>query len=550
MLSSLYIKNYALIDELSVDFNSGLTTITGETGAGKSILLGGLSLVLGKRANLSDIKNPTQKSIIECIFKLDLYDLKPFFDQNDLEYDHETIIRREVLPSGKSRAFINDSPVTLAVLSDLGLKLIDIHSQHETLFIVEEAFQFDIIDALGKTKSDIEKYIKTFHKYKFIDEEIKRLKKKKQDSVKDFDYHNFLLNELKESKILDANLQELESDYETLSNVDQIQEELSNILQFYDNDMIGFNAQFMLLKQRLRKLSQISREYEPLFERIQSIGIEMDDIYSDVEFKINNLESDPNRLGTIESKIKTIHDLFNKHNANSIGDLNEVFKNLEDKTIGLDSYEKQIRELELNLEKELNEINHLCSQITKKRKAIIPKLIDELESILSSLGMEYAQFQINIDPSETFLSNGKDVISFMLKANRGSKFLPLRNGASGGELSRIILALKYILSKHHQLPTIMFDEIDSGVSGEISNKIASLMEEMGNYMQVFTITHLPQIAARGTQHFKVYKTHDNNATTTKLKSLNSTERLDEIAQMLGGEKITASAKAHAKELLN
>ena len=326
MLSSLYIKNYALIDELSVDFISGLTTITGETGAGKSILLGGLSLVLGKRANLSDIKDPTQKSIIECIFKLDLYDLKPFFHQNDLEYDHETIIRREVLPSGKSRAFINDSPVTLAVLSDLGLKLIDIHSQHETLFIVEEAFQFDIIDALGKTKSDIEKYIKTFHKYKFIDEKIKSLKKKKQDSLKDFDYHNFLLNELKESQILDANLQELESDYETLSNVDQIQEELSNILKFYDNDMIGFNAQFMLLKQRLRKLSQISREYEPLYERTQSIAIEMDDIYSDVEFKINNLESDPNRLGTIESKIKTIHDLFNKHNANSIGDLNEVFK--------------------------------------------------------------------------------------------------------------------------------------------------------------------------------------------------------------------------------
>ena len=550
MLSHLHIKNYALIEDLQVDFNSGLTTITGETGAGKSILLGGLSLVLGKRIDLSNIKNPSKKSIIECVFQLEIYNLQSFFQTHDLEYEPETIIRREVLPSGKSRAFVNDSPVKLDLLQALGRRLVDIHSQHETLSLTQDAFQFQIIDALGKTTALVKDYSDFLSKNKALQKEITALELQKQQSKNEYDYHSFLRLELEDSKVLNLDFEALESDYNTLSNLEAVQSELEFASQSLNADDIGINAHLLALKQRFQKLGTISSKYHSISERLNSISIELHDISSDIDTELNSLDPDPNRLSNIETQLKKVHDLFNKHNVNSTDALNEVYKALQFKTAQLGDYEARLNALNISLNENTEKLKLTADKITKKRQAILPKLKSELEILLQQLGMPHSKFKINITPSESFLSNGKDCLSFLLQANKGGQFLALKKGASGGELSRIMLAVKFILSKHQQLPTIMFDEIDTGVSGEISNKMASIMQEMSRYMQVFTITHLPQIAAKGDAHFKVFKTEKNNTTITKLKPLSSEERLEEIAQMLGGLNLTASAKAHAKQLLN
>lgn len=550
MLSHLHIKNYALIEDLQVDFNSGLTTITGETGAGKSILLGGLSLVLGKRIDLSNIKNPSKKSIIECVFQLEIYNLQSFFQTHDLEYEPETIIRREVLPSGKSRAFVNDSPVKLDLLQALGRRLVDIHSQHETLSLTQDAFQFQIIDALGKTTALVKDYSNLLSKNKALQKEITALELQKQQSKNEYDYHSFLRLELEDSKVLNLDFEALESDYNTLSNLEAVQSELEFASQSLNADDIGINAHLLALKQRFQKLGTISSKYHSISERLNSISIELHDISSDIYTELSCLDPDPNRLSNIETQLKKVHDLFNKHNVNSTDALNEVYKALQFKTAQLGDYEARLNALNISLNENTEKLKLTADKITKKRQAILPKLKSELEILLQQLGMPHSKFKINITPSESFLSNGKDCLSFLLQANKGGQFLALKKGASGGELSRIMLAVKFILSKHQQLPTIMFDEIDTGVSGEISNKMASIMQEMSRYMQVFTITHLPQIAAKGDAHFKVFKTEKNNTTITKLKPLSSEERLEEIAQMLGGLNLTASAKAHAKQLLN
>lgn len=550
MISQLHIKNYALIEDLRVDFNSGLTTITGETGAGKSILLGGLSLVLGKRIDLSNIKDPSKKSIIECVFQLNLYNLNSFFKAHDLEYDSETIIRREILPSGKSRAFVNDSPVKLDVLLALGSRLVDIHSQHQTLSLTKDAFQFQIIDALAKTNSDLEVYNKLLLNHKRIEKDIEVLKYKKQQSKNEFDYQSFLVNELEASKVLEIDTESLESEFNTLSNIEDIQAELEYSRQLLNADEVGTNAHLISLKQRFQKLSELSVNYKSIYERIDSLVIELNDISFEIESKQNGLESDPKRLNEIEGYLKKIHDLFGKHSVNSMTALNAVYNALLEKTSKLGNYEQQLNISNDLLKDNLKKLKAISELITLKRQSVLPKLESKLEDLLHDLGMPHAKFKIGMALSESFLKNGKDLLCFELRTNKGGQFLPLKKGVSGGELSRIMLAVKFVLSKHQQLPTIMFDEIDTGVSGEISNKMASIMQEMSRYMQVFTITHLPQIAAKGDAHFKVFKSEKNNSTITELKTLDSQERLEEITQMLAGSKVTASAKAHAQQLLN
>ncbi len=550
MISQLHIKNYALIEDLRVDFSSGLTTITGETGAGKSILLGGLSLVLGKRIDLSNIKDPSKKSIIECVFQLNLYNLNSFFKAHDLEYDSETIIRREILPSGKSRAFVNDSPVKLDVLLALGSRLVDIHSQHQTLSLTKDAFQFQIIDALAKTNSDLEAYNKLLLNHKRIEKDIEVLQFKKQQSKNEFDYQSFLVNELEASKVLEIDTESLESEFNTLSNIEDIQAELEYSRQLLNADEVGTNAHLISLKQRFQKLSELSVNYKSIYERIDSLAIELDDISFEIESKQNSLESDPKRLNEIEGYLKKIHDLFGKHSVNSMTALNAVYNALLEKTSKLGNYEQQLNISNDLLKDNLKKLKAISELITSKRQSVLPKLESKLEDLLHDLGMPHAKFKIGMALSESFLKNGKDLLCFELRTNKGGQFLPLKKGVSGGELSRIMLAVKFVLSKHQQLPTIMFDEIDTGVSGEISNKMASIMHEMSRYMQVFTITHLPQIAAKGDAHFKVFKSEKNNSTITELKTLDSQERLEEITQMLAGSKVTASAKAHAQQLLN
>ena len=550
MLAQLYIKNYALIDELDVNFDQGFTIITGETGAGKSILLGGLSLVLGKRVDFSNIKDSSKKSIIECTFSLKDYDLTSFFDCHDLEYEPETIIRREVLPSGKSRAFINDSPVTLAVLDALGQQLIDIHAQHETLSLADDAFQFQIIDALAQTHDLLKNYKDTLADYKENQKKLESLQNQQQQSKKDYDYNSFLLQEIEEAQVLNLDLKTLESQYETLSNVDYIQSELQFAQQILSHEDVGVSTQLNELKQRFNKLKDVSSECTALFERILSTQIELEDIFTEIEHHQNILEANPQLLFETENQLKKINDLFGKHNVQTIEELNFVFEELSKKVKHLTSLDAQLESVNNLLLKNIKKLNKISSTLSAKRNCVLIDLQDELHLLLADLGMPNAVFKIELQPCSDFLFNGKDVLKFLLKANKGGQFLPLKKGASGGELSRIMLAVKFILSKHQKLPTIMFDEIDTGVSGEISNKMASIMQEMSQYMQVFTITHLPQIAAKGTHHFKVFKVDDDSKTITQLKKLNSDERLEEIAQMLSGKEISETAKQHAQQLLN
>jgi len=550
VLAQLYIKNYALIDELDVSFDEGLTIITGETGAGKSILLGGLSLVLGKRVDFSNIKDSDKKSIIECTFNIEAYNLQSFFDSHDLEYEQQTIVRREVLPSGKSRAFVNDSPVSLSVLDALGQQLIDIHSQHETLSLTGDTFQFQIIDALAQTHDLLKSYKSTLADYKENQKELELIRSQQQQSKNDYDYNSFLLQEIEEAQVLNLDLKALESQYETLNNVDYIQSELQFAQQILSHEDVGISTQLTELKQRFNKLKDISTEYTSLFERILSTQIELDDIFTEIEHHQNTLEANPQLLFDIENQLKKVNDLLGKHNVQTIEDLKLVFDELSEKVAHLTNLDAQLESVNNLLNENFKKLNNISSTLSAKRKGVLTNLEDELHLLLVALGMPNAVFKIELHPSTDFLFNGKDVLSFLLKANKGGQFLPLKKGASGGELSRIMLAVKFILSKHQKLPTIMFDEIDTGVSGEISNKMASIMQEMSQYMQVFTITHLPQIAAKGAHHFKVFKVDDDSKTITQLKKLNYNERLEEIAQMLSGKEISETAKQHAQQLLN
>ena len=550
MLSELSIKNYALIDTLQVQFDTGFTCITGETGAGKSILLGGLALVLGKRADLSNINDPTQKCIIEATFNIENFNLQSFFEKQDLDFESHTILRREILPSGKSRAFVNDTPVNLTVLAELGEQLIDIHSQQQTQELTNDDFQFQIIDALAKNSTTVEDYQQLLKSYKATQKKLRELKESKLQSEKEQDYQSFLLNELTEAKLQGIQLEALELEYNTLNNVESIQTELALAHQIISTEDLGIASNLRTLKQVFHKLSDISPAYSPLSERIVSVAIELDDVFSEIESEQTKLEVNPSRLNEIDAILQTVHNLFTKHNVNSVEALVKIETDLSTQLDTLASLDDTISTLENTLESLVKKLDKQAADIHKQRKRVLPDLIKQLETILTDLGMPNARFKLLLNPSDSYLYNGKDQLEFLFTANKGGQFLPLKKAASGGELSRIMLAIKSVLSKYQQLPTIMFDEIDTGVSGEIAHKMGDIMNQMSASMQVFSITHLPQIAAKGQFHFKVFKQDTQNTTVTSLKKLTAQERVDEIAQMLGGKKLSESAIAHANQLLN
>ena len=550
MLSDLSIKNYALIDNLQVRFDSGFTSITGETGAGKSVLLGGLALVLGKRVDFSHINDLSKKCIIEASFNVESFNLKSFFENNDLDFEFLTILRREILPSGKSRAFINDSPVNLSLLTALGEKLIDIHSQQQTQELTNDDFQFQVLDALAQNNKTIEDYQLLLKTFKSTQKQLEELKASKLQSQKDRDYHTFLLNELMEVNLQSIDLESIDVEYNTLNNVELIRAELNLANQILGSEDLGIASNLIMLKQLFHKLTDISSSYKTISDRIQSVSIELDDVFNEIESEQSKVDVNPARLIEIDAILQKVHNLFSKHNVKSVQALIDVQSELESKVDSIASLETSIIAAEKALDSQINKLDKMANIIHKKRKTVVAKLIMQLETILTDLGMPNARFKIEFSPSETYLYNGKDHLDFLLKANKGSKFLSLKKAASGGELSRIMLAIKSILSKYQQLPTIMFDEIDTGVSGEIAHKMGDIMKQMSLSMQVFSITHLPQIAAKGQSHFKVYKQDIKEITVTALKKLSKDDRVVEIAQMLGGKKVSSSAVAHAKQLLN
>lgn len=550
MITQLTIKNYALIEDIKVDLKEGLTIITGETGAGKSILLGALSLLLGKRADLSSVKNNTNKCVIEAEFQIDSYNLKEFFAINELDYENPTIVRREILPSGKSRAFINDSPVNLNILTLLGERLIDIHNQHQTLEVTSQDFQFEIIDALANTAEQLIIYKKTLKEFKTKTAHLLELQTRKTENQKELDYNQYLLLELQEANLKSGELESLEEELEKLNNVGTIQESLSEMTQLLSDEQVGVLFSLNEIKLRANKLKTLSTTFEALWQRIQSVHIEIEDIFQEVNAQIEAAEANPERLQEVNDRLQLIYKLQTKHQVLTIEALCEIQNKLADDVEETGNLDLKINSIEKEIDSAEQLLNEGCTSIHNKRISVLETLTKSLEEILFHLGLPNARFEIKLHYNKTFLENGKDQLSFLFTANKGSSFGELKKVASGGEMSRIMLAVKSILANYSQLPTIIFDEIDTGVSGEVANKIAEILKSMSHKMQVMSITHLPQIAAKGNQHFKIYKEDIDNVTHTKLKILDKESRVIELAEMLGGEKKSESAIAHARELLN
>ncbi len=549
MLSHLSIKNYALIDALTVSFSHGFTTITGETGAGKSILLGGLSLVLGKRADLSSLKDKSSKCIIEGQFEVSGYGLESFFKQHDLDYETLSILRREILPSGKSRAFVNDTPVTLDVLSGLGSQLVDVHSQHETMALTSQDFQFRILDAIGNNGQELLGYQNALATLKVLQKELEALEQTAATASKELDYNSFLLQELEKAPLRKGILELLEEEQEQLSNVEQLLELLAQCNHLLNDEQLGMLTNLSQLQQATQKLGNFGKQYQALHERVQSTSIELTDIASDLEILGEGVEVNPQRLGEVNEQLQQLQDLFKKHQVADINELLAIKEDLAvkvDTSLNIDSAIASKRKAVLEQEKHLNGI---ADRIRKNRMKVIPGLKKQLEDQLATLGMEAARFDISLTPSAHFKSNGRDDLTFLFSANKGGTYGTLKKVASGGELSRIMLCIKAMLARYEKLPTLMFDEIDTGVSGEISNKMGHIMQHMGDHMQVFSITHLPQVAARGKEQFKVYKDSQGETTNTSMRKLSKEERVSELAEMLGGKSLSESAIRHAKELL-
>ncbi|OOV16345.1 DNA repair protein RecN [Flavobacterium sp. LM4] len=550
MITLLSIKNYALIEKLTIDFSKGFSIITGETGAGKSIILGALGLVLGKRADLTSLKNKEEKCIIEAHFEISKYNLKEFFEANDLDYEDETIIRREILPSGKSRAFINDSPVNLQELQDLSFFLIDIHSQQQTQELSDENVQFKIIDAIANNSGSIDSYKKLLRLYKSEKSKLNALLKKQSDAGKEQEYNTFLLNELVAAKLKSGEQEELEADFEKLNNVEIIKESIDKSLLIGNEEQFGVFHNLNEIKVLLQKIAIFSPEYQNLFERITSVTIEFDDISRELQNASEKLLNDPEKLELTNQKLQLIYNLQKKHQVVTVDELLQIQISLENSVLELGNIEEEIAILVKSIEQKTEELDMLSAKIHQNRESAIPVLSNQLIGILETLGMPNARFKMELLSSETYFQNGKDELQFLFSANKGADFGLLKKVASGGEMSRIMLAVKAILAQYSKLPTLIFDEIDTGVSGEIAIRMGEIMKEMSAKMQIFAITHLPQIAAKGDSHFKVFKSTTNDDTQSELKLLSQDERVMEIAQMLSGAVVSDSALNHAKALLN
>jgi DNA repair protein RecN (Recombination protein N) len=550
LLYKLSIKNFALIDSLEIDFSNGFSIITGDTGSGKSILLNALSLIVGKRADHNSLKNDKFKCIVEGEFDLKSYELKKIFLDNDLDYFEYSILRREILPNGKSRSFVNDSPVKLDIMKSIGEKLVDIHTQSQSLVSSKDDFFFSLIDSLSEQQNIVTNFSQNLSIYKEMNLELEKLNRLNASLQNDYDYNQFLFNELNNAKLRDGEQEELEESLKVLKNSEEIILSLNEIDNLFQNDPNCIENQIRNLNSILNNLSNYSDKFQEFKNRIESVLIELDDVKLELRNSSLNFNHNSTDLEGFESRLNLIYSLQKKHSVNSIIHLIELKDNLKKKlddnqVVGID-----IDNLKNDILTKESLLKEQSKKISASREKVLPNLKIEIESILSSLGMENASFVFNLSKSKKYNKFGIDVIDVLFSANKGIDFAPLFKVVSGGELSRILLTIKSILSYHLNLPTMIFDEIDSGVSGEMSNAMANLMLKMSKKMQIISITHLPQVAAKGNHHYNIYKYESLGATNTEIKKLNNKERVEEIAKMLSGDKISSSALNHAKQLLN
>ena len=550
MLTKISIKNFALIDKIEIDFSNGFSTITGDTGSGKSILLNALSLLTGKRADHNSLKDNNIKCIIEAEFCLSKLNIKYVFDENNLDYFDQTILRREILPSGKSRSFVNDTPANLEIMKSIGEKLIDIHTQHESLMLSNDYFFFSLIDNLSEQQNIVKNFSENLLFYKEQSLELEKLNRLNISLKNDYDYNLYILNELLNSKLVLGEQEEIESKLKMLKNSEEIRTSLEQIDSLLYLDESSIENKIIVLNSIISNISKYSDNYLEIKDRIESILIELDDIKTELNTPTLDFSNDSSELERMELRINIIYNLQKKHSVNSVAELIKKTNKLQLQLQKNENIEIDIENLQNEIVLKESLLDEQSKKISISRKKILPKLKLDIESILNHLGMENASFNFNINDAKDYNKFGKDTIEVMFSSNKGIEYAPLFKVASGGELSRILLSIKSILSSHSKLPTMIFDEIDTGISGEMSNAMANIMLGMSKNMQIIAITHLPQIAAKGDHHFNVYK-HDNfGITNTKIKKLNFNERVDEIAKMLSGDILSDSALVHARELLN
>lgn len=549
MLVKLTVHNYALIRELDLTLENGLTIITGETGAGKSILLGALSLILGSRADSSVLLDKNEKCVVEGTFKIEEYDLEDFFISNNLDYESPAILRREINPAGKSRAFINDTPVTINLIKELGERLIDIHSQHQVLMLNDNAFQLNLIDSFAGTDSLRNSYRNAFSNFRKLQREFNELKEKSERNKADLEYYQFHLNQLEEAKLMKGEQEELEKEQELFEHAEEIKQALLNISQLFIRDDTSILAMLREVKTIAGKIVIYLPHEQNIIERINSSYIELDDLASEIENLEQKTDADPVRLAKINSRLDNIYSLIQKHRLKNLDEL--ILKKEEIASIikSIVTSDDRLNELESVLKTSTASLTSLSEEISAKRKSSLPDIEISVTELLKQLGMPNGRFRIFLSRSKDFTSSGIDSADFLFSANKQTDPENIARIASGGELSRVMLSIKSLLTKNRNLPTIIFDEIDSGVSGEVADKVGQILSGMGKYMQVVNITHLPQVASRGTRHYHVYKEDSGDSTITRIKLLSAVERIQEVARLLSGSEVTETAVRNAKELI-
>ena len=550
MLKSLFIQNFVLIDSLDICFNPGFSVITGETGAGKSIILGALSLVLGQRADGKSIKQGADKCVIEAIFDVSKYQLEPFFLGNDLEYDPEScILRRELYASGKSRAFVNDSPVPLAILKELGTKLIDIHSQHQNLLLGDNRFQLRVVDVMAENEILLILYKKEYTRYQGLRKALSALKERAAQSKQEEDYIRFQLDQLEEAYLQPNEQEELEQEQETLSHAEEIKSSLYRVSSCLDGEEQGVVS---LLKESLSSMDALERYFpraKEIAERLRSAYIDLNDLASEMEGMIEDVEFNPDRLAWVNERLDTLYALQQKHRVSSVDDLIALRDQFRAQLTDIESFDEQIAALEKQVQDAYKELLQQAAVLSEQRKVAAVAFAQQLVQMVAPLGMPHTRFQVEVVPRKEPESDGMDEIRFLFSANKSMALQPVAQTASGGEISRLMLCIKAMIAGFTALPTIIFDEVDTGVSGDIADKMGHIMQDLGSKMQVFAITHLPQIAAQGEAHYFVYKEDVKDRTLTRIRPLDKEERIREVARMLSGSALTEASLANAKDLL-
>jgi DNA repair protein RecN (Recombination protein N) len=549
MLIKLFVQNYALIRELDVEFENGLTIITGETGAGKSILLGALSLILGTRADSSVLLDKNEKCIVEGTFRIEEYELNEFFISNNIDYEPVSTLRREINPAGKSRAFINDTPVTVNILKELGERLIDIHSQHQTLMLNDNSFQLNLIDSFSGTAGIKNEYRETYSNYRKLRKEYTSIKEKADKNKSDLEYYQFQYNQLDEAKLKSGEQTELEAEQELLGHTEEIKLALGSSSNLFLAEGISILSMLREVKSYLGRIITFLPESESLLSRTESALIELDDLAAEVEKLSVSIEADPQRLAMVNNRLDNIYTLIQKHRVTDLDELIKKKDEIKDLIGSIVSSDERIIELETLLDKEASRLKTISEEISNKRKSVLSDIELRITELLKQLGIPNAKFRITLTHLQEFTTTGIDQADFLFSANKQIVPENLAKIASGGELSRVMLSLKSLLTKNNNLPTIIFDEIDAGVSGEVADKVGQILSGMGKYMQVINITHLPQVASRGTRHYHVYKDDTDSSTFTRVKLLSPEERILEVARLLSGSEVTETALKNARELL-